>query len=54
LSLDKYYGKDNEFWQQLKDHSSYDDFGKKRIFTTFKDIKPVVMTVGGFLFYDGP
>jgi hypothetical protein len=24
--LDKFYGKDNEFWQQLKDHSSYDDF----------------------------
>jgi hypothetical protein len=27
-NLDKYYGKDNEFWQQLKDHSSYDDFGR--------------------------
>jgi hypothetical protein len=43
----RYYGKDNEFWQQLKDHSSYDDFGKERFYNT-KDIKPAVMTVGGF------
>jgi hypothetical protein len=38
LSLDKYYGKDNEFWQQLKDHSSYDDFGKKRILQHLKTL----------------
>jgi predicted acyl esterase len=44
----KYYGKDNEFWQQLKDHSSYDDFGKRGILQHLKDIKPAVMTVGGF------
>jgi hypothetical protein len=30
--LDAFYGKDNEFWQQLKEHSSYDDFGKKEAF----------------------
>jgi hypothetical protein len=35
--LDKFYGKDNEFWQQLKDHSSYDDFWQKTWnSTTFK------------------
>lgn len=48
-NLDKYYGQDNEFWQQLKDHSSYDDFWQKRgILQHLKDIKPAVMTVGGF------
>jgi predicted acyl esterase len=37
-NLDKYYGKDNEFWQQLKDHSSYDDdFGRTWNFTAFKE-----------------
>ena len=48
-NLDKFYGKDNEFWQQLKDHSSYDDFWQKRgILQHLKNIKPAVMTVGGF------
>lgn len=48
-NLDKYYGKDNEFWQQLKDHSSYDNFWQKRgILQHLKDIKPAVMTVGGW------
>ncbi len=48
-NLDKYYGKDNEFWQQLKDHSSYDDFWQKRgILQHLKNIKPAVMTVGGW------
>ncbi|EIA07779.1 CocE/NonD family hydrolase [Flavobacterium frigoris] len=48
-NLDKFYGKDNEFWQQLKDHSSYDDFWQKRgILQHLKDIKPAVMTVGGW------
>jgi predicted acyl esterase len=43
------FGKDNEFWQQLKDHSSYDDFWQKRgILQHLKDIKPAVMTVGGW------
>ncbi|MDG1871420.1 MAG: CocE/NonD family hydrolase, partial [Flavobacterium sp.] len=41
--------KDNEFWQQLKDHSSYDDFWQKRgILQHLKDIKPAVMIVGGW------
>lgn len=48
-NLDKFYGKDNEFWQQLKDHSSYDEFWQKRgILQHLKDIKPAVMTVGGW------
>jgi putative CocE/NonD family hydrolase len=48
-NLDKFYGKDNEFWQQLKDHSSYDDFWQKRgILQHLKNIKPAVMTVGGW------
>lgn len=48
-NLDQYYGKDNEFWQQLKDHSSYDDFWQKRgILQHLKNIKPAVMTVGGW------
>lgn len=48
-NLDAFYGKDDEFWQQLKDHSSYDDFWQKRgILQHLKDIKPAVMTVGGW------
>ena len=48
-NLDKYYGKEDEFWQQLKDHSSYDDFWQKRgILQHLKNIKPAVMTVGGW------
>ena len=48
-NLDKYYGKENEFWQQLKDHSSYDDFWQKRgILQHLNNIKPAVMTVGGW------
>ena len=48
-NLDKYYDKDNEFWQQLKDHSSYDDFWQKRgIIQHMKNIKPAVMFVGGW------
>jgi putative CocE/NonD family hydrolase len=48
-NLDAFYGKDNEFWQQLKEHSSYDDFWQKRgILQHLQDIKPAVMTVGGW------
>ncbi len=48
-SLDTFYKKDNVFWQQLKDHSSYDEFWQKRgIIQYMKDIKPAVMFVGGF------
>jgi predicted acyl esterase len=36
LICDTYYGKEDEFWQQLKDHSSYDDFWQKRHSATSK------------------
>lgn len=49
VNLDKYYNKSNEFWQQLKDHSSYDEFWQKRgILQHMKNIKPAVMFVGGW------
>ena len=48
-NLDKYYDKNNEFWQQLKDHSSYDEFWQKRgLLQHLKNIKPAVMIVGGW------
>jgi hypothetical protein len=37
------------FGSSLGDHSSYDDFWQREYFATLKDIKPAVMTVGGFL-----
>jgi len=47
-NLDIYYKEDNVFWQQLKDHSSYDEFWQSRgIIQYLKDIKPAVMVVGG-------
>ncbi|HZJ37447.1 MAG TPA: CocE/NonD family hydrolase [Gillisia sp.] len=47
-NLDKYYKKDNIFWQQLKEHPNYDEFWKSRgIIQHLKDIKPAVMVVGG-------
>jgi hypothetical protein len=47
-NLDKYYGEDNVFWQQLKEHPNYDEFWQKRgIVQHLKDIKPAVMVVGG-------
>ncbi|QBN17347.1 CocE/NonD family hydrolase [Flavobacterium nackdongense] len=49
VNLDKYYDKSNEFWQQLKEHSSYDEFWQKRgILQHMKNIKPAVMFVGGW------
>ncbi|MGY5847777.1 CocE/NonD family hydrolase [Salegentibacter sp. HM20] len=47
-NLDKYYGEDNIFWQQLKEHPNYDEFWQSRgIIQHLKDIKPAVMVVGG-------
>ena len=47
-NLDKYYGEDNIFWQQLKEHPNYDEFWQSRgIVQHMKDIKPAVMIVGG-------
>ncbi len=46
--LDAFYGEDNVFWQQLKEHSSYDEFWKSRgILQYLKNVKPAVMFVGG-------
>ncbi|MGA8853626.1 MAG: CocE/NonD family hydrolase [Christiangramia sp.] len=46
--LDTFYKKDNEFWQQLKEHPNYDEFWQSRGITQYmKDIKPAVMIVGG-------
>lgn len=49
VNLDKYYDSSDEFWQQLKEHSSYDAFWQKRgLLQHLKNIKPAVMTVGGW------
>ena len=48
-NLDRYYGEDNVFWQQLKEHPDYDAFWQERgIIQHLEDIKPAVMTVGGW------
>ncbi|WP_395045891.1 CocE/NonD family hydrolase [Flavobacterium sp.] len=48
-NLDSYMSKNDEFWQQLKDHSSYDEFWQKRgLLQHMKNIKPAVMFVGGW------
>ena len=48
-NLDEYYGEDNVFWQQLKEHPNYDEFWQKRgiIQHLGEGIKPAVMVVGG-------
>ena len=47
-SLDKYYGEDNIFWQQLKENPNYNEFWQKRgIIQHLENIKPAVMVVGG-------
>mgnify|MGYP002795018743 CR=1 FL=1 len=47
-NLDKYYGEDNVFWQQLKEHPNYDEFWQKRgIVQHLGNTKPAVMVVGG-------
>jgi putative CocE/NonD family hydrolase len=47
-NLDQYYGEDNVFWQQLKEHPNYDEFWQKRgIIQHLEDVKPAVMVVGG-------
>jgi len=46
--LDAFYGEDNIFWQQLKNHPDYDTFWQSRgIIQHLENIKPAVMTVGG-------
>lgn len=46
---DRYYGKDNFFWQQLVEHPNYDSFWQKRsILPHLKKVHTNVMTVGGW------
>ncbi len=45
---EKYYA-DNFFWQQVVEHPNYDEFWQKRnILPHLKNIKPAVLTVGGW------
>jgi len=46
---DKYYSKENFFWQELKNHPNYDEFWQKRnILPHLENIDHPVMTVGGW------
>lgn len=43
------YHSDNFFWQQIVDHPNYDDFWQQRsLLPHLKNVKPAVMTVGGW------
>lgn len=45
----KYYGEDNEFWQQLVEHPNYDEFWQKRgIIQHVNTVDHATMTVGGW------
>ncbi len=45
----KHFEKDVLFWNELHEHGTYDDFWKERtILPHLKNIKPAVMTVGGW------
>ena len=47
--LDKVSMPGNFFWEQIKAHPDYDEFWQKRnIVQHLKDIRPAVMTVGGW------
>ena len=46
--LNKFYGEDNVFMEQIKTHVTYDEFWQsKGIIQHLKDIKPATMIVGG-------
>lgn len=48
-NLNKYYGADNFFWQELRTHPNYDEFWQKRgIIQHLNNIKPAMMIVGGW------
>ncbi|AKD58336.1 CocE/NonD family hydrolase [Spirosoma radiotolerans] len=47
-NADKYY-KDNFYWQETVNHPNYDEFWQKRsIIPHLKNVRPAVMTVGGW------
>ncbi|MFP4845875.1 CocE/NonD family hydrolase [Winogradskyella sp. PE311] len=46
--LNTFYGEDNVFMEQIKEHVTYDEFWQSRgIIQHLKDIKPATMIVGG-------
>ena len=48
-NITKNYHNDNFFWQQIIDHPNYDTFWQKRnLLPHLQNIKPAVMTVGGW------
>jgi hypothetical protein len=48
-NANKWYGEDNFFWQQLKNNPDYNAFWQKRsIIPHLKEVKPAVLTVGGW------
>ncbi|HAS41798.1 MAG TPA: X-Pro dipeptidyl-peptidase [Microscillaceae bacterium] len=48
-NLNKYYGEDNFFWKQFKEHPNFDEFWQKRsLLPHLKNVKHAVMTVGGW------
>ena len=48
-NITKKFHNDNFFWKQITEHPNYDEFWQKRnILPHLKDIKPAVMTVGGW------
>ncbi|WP_304516922.1 CocE/NonD family hydrolase [Cecembia rubra] len=48
-NADQYYGEDNFFWTQLKENPDYNEFWQKRsIIPHLNEVKPAVMTVGGW------
>ena len=48
-NADQYYGEDNFFWQELKEHPNYDAFWQARnILPHLRDIDHAVLTVGGW------
>ena len=47
-NLNKYFGEENVFWNQIKSHPNYDEFWQSRgIIQHLKDIKPATLVVGG-------
>lgn len=47
--IDKITPPENFFWEQIKEHPDYDEFWQKRnIVQHLKNIRPAVMTVGGW------
>ncbi len=48
-NTERYYGKDNFFWQQIVEHPNYDEFWQRRsILPHLKNIGSNVMVVGGW------